>query len=115
MVLSETPDIYINDSLSTVDDPLFHICWGRQSCSSCLAGDVGCSWCPIVGDTFDYVFDLPNVRGECPAPFKENFMVSPTDPVELIDAVIDVPDCAKFTAMLCSNLLTASLVFYLRT
>ncbi|KOS45116.1 hypothetical protein ACN38_g3968 [Penicillium nordicum] len=29
-------------------DPLFHVCWGRQSCSSCLTGDVACSWCAIV-------------------------------------------------------------------
>ncbi|KAJ5620465.1 hypothetical protein N7510_004449 [Penicillium lagena] len=28
-------------------DPLFHVCWRRQSCSSCLSGDVACSWCPI--------------------------------------------------------------------
>ncbi|KAJ5419242.1 uncharacterized protein N7487_002792 [Penicillium crustosum] len=28
-------------------DPLFHVCWGRQSCSSCLTGDVACSWCAI--------------------------------------------------------------------
>ncbi|KAJ5082274.1 hypothetical protein N7532_011317 [Penicillium argentinense] len=26
-------------------DPLFHVCWRRQSCSYCLAGDVACSWC----------------------------------------------------------------------
>ncbi|KAJ5382829.1 hypothetical protein N7517_000740 [Penicillium concentricum] len=28
-------------------DPLFHVCWGRQSCSSCLTGDIACSWCAI--------------------------------------------------------------------
>ncbi|KAJ5827160.1 hypothetical protein N7447_003923 [Penicillium robsamsonii] len=28
-------------------DPLFHVCWGRQSCSSCLTGEVACSWCAI--------------------------------------------------------------------
>ncbi|KAJ5420629.1 hypothetical protein N7465_003148 [Penicillium sp. CMV-2018d] len=28
-------------------DPLFHVCWGRQTCSSCLTGDVACSWCAI--------------------------------------------------------------------
>ncbi|KAJ5862762.1 hypothetical protein N7455_006830 [Penicillium solitum] len=28
-------------------DPLFHVCWGRQSCSSCLTGGVACSWCAI--------------------------------------------------------------------
>ncbi|KAJ5482048.1 hypothetical protein N7475_000860 [Penicillium sp. IBT 31633x] len=28
-------------------DPLFHVCWRRQSCSSCLTGDVACSWCAI--------------------------------------------------------------------
>lgn len=32
------------DVLDT-NDPLFHVCWRRQSCSHCLAGDVGCSWC----------------------------------------------------------------------
>ncbi|KAJ5578010.1 uncharacterized protein N7459_006974 [Penicillium hispanicum] len=30
-----------------VNDPLFYVCWRRQSCSHCLAGDVGCSWCAI--------------------------------------------------------------------
>ncbi|KAJ5158640.1 uncharacterized protein N7500_008291 [Penicillium coprophilum] len=29
------------------NDPLFHVCWRRQSCSSCLTGDVACSWCAI--------------------------------------------------------------------
>ncbi|KAJ5950907.1 uncharacterized protein N7479_009320 [Penicillium vulpinum] len=28
-------------------DPLFHVCWGRQLCSSCLIDDVSCSWCAI--------------------------------------------------------------------
>ena len=28
-------------------DPLFHVCWGRQSCPSCLTGNVACSWCAI--------------------------------------------------------------------
>ncbi|KAJ6143277.1 hypothetical protein N7471_002730 [Penicillium samsonianum] len=28
-------------------DPVFHACWGRQSCSSCLTGDIACSWCAI--------------------------------------------------------------------
>lgn len=43
-----------NHSISTeafdiadTSDPLFHVCWRRQSCSSCLAGDVACSWCAI--------------------------------------------------------------------
>ncbi|EKV17647.1 hypothetical protein PDIP_30600 [Penicillium digitatum Pd1] len=30
-----------------LSDPLFHVCWGRHSCSSCLIGDVDCSWCAI--------------------------------------------------------------------
>ncbi|KAJ5838113.1 uncharacterized protein N7525_003301 [Penicillium rubens] len=34
-------------SLNDPSDPLFHVCWGRQSCSSCLTGDVACSWCAI--------------------------------------------------------------------
>jgi hypothetical protein len=40
-------------SLDTLDtnDPLFHACWRRQSCSYCLAGDVACSWCATVCDT----------------------------------------------------------------
>ncbi|KAJ5135701.1 uncharacterized protein N7515_004979 [Penicillium bovifimosum] len=29
------------------NDPLFHVCWRRQSCSYCLTGDVPCSWCAI--------------------------------------------------------------------
>ncbi|KAJ5185391.1 hypothetical protein N7472_010231 [Penicillium cf. griseofulvum] len=33
--------------LNNPSDPLFHICWGRQSCSSCLHGDAACSWCAI--------------------------------------------------------------------
>ncbi|KAJ5314086.1 uncharacterized protein N7443_000970, partial [Penicillium atrosanguineum] len=37
----------LRDVLET-SDPLFNICWSRQSCSSCLAGDVACSWCAIV-------------------------------------------------------------------
>jgi hypothetical protein len=37
------------NSLDT-SDPLFHLCWQRQSCSTCLAGDDPCSWCAIVGD-----------------------------------------------------------------
>ncbi|KAJ5147438.1 hypothetical protein N7526_000790 [Penicillium atrosanguineum] len=36
----------LRDVLET-SDPLFNICWSRQSCSSCLAGDVACSWCAI--------------------------------------------------------------------
>jgi len=47
-----------NHSISTeafditdTSDPLFHVCWRRQSCSSCLAGDVACSWCAIVCTT----------------------------------------------------------------
>ncbi|OJJ49762.1 hypothetical protein ASPZODRAFT_47209, partial [Penicilliopsis zonata CBS 506.65] len=28
-------------------DPLFSVCWSRQSCGSCLAGDFACSWCPF--------------------------------------------------------------------
>ncbi|KAJ5166772.1 uncharacterized protein N7482_005553 [Penicillium canariense] len=35
------------DASSILDDPIFHVCWRRQSCSSCLTGDVGCSWCAI--------------------------------------------------------------------
>ncbi|KAJ5975452.1 hypothetical protein N7481_009159, partial [Penicillium waksmanii] len=42
---SESESLYL--SLDTLDtnDPLFHVCWRRQSCSYCLAGDVACSWC----------------------------------------------------------------------
>ncbi|RAK97003.1 uncharacterized protein BO80DRAFT_199674 [Aspergillus ibericus CBS 121593] len=29
-------------------DPLFYLCWRRQSCNSCLKGDVPCSWCAVV-------------------------------------------------------------------
>ncbi|KAJ5301777.1 hypothetical protein N7508_006640 [Penicillium antarcticum] len=29
------------------NDALFHVCWRRQSCLNCLAGDVPCSWCAI--------------------------------------------------------------------
>ncbi|KAJ5682200.1 hypothetical protein N7462_005365, partial [Penicillium macrosclerotiorum] len=36
-----------NNPLSTLEDLLFHVCWRRQSCSQCLAGDVACSWCAI--------------------------------------------------------------------
>jgi hypothetical protein len=49
---------YSNDSLIAFDESLFHVCWRRQSCSSCLEGDVRCSWCPIVGRTVYYVVDL---------------------------------------------------------
>ncbi|KAF9889756.1 hypothetical protein FE257_007062 [Aspergillus nanangensis] len=28
-------------------DPLFYLCWRRQSCKWCLQGDVPCSWCAI--------------------------------------------------------------------
>ncbi|KAJ5364948.1 uncharacterized protein N7496_010661 [Penicillium cataractarum] len=44
----ETTGRYSNISRGISDDLLFRLCWRRQSCSSCLAGDVGCSWCPIV-------------------------------------------------------------------
>ncbi|KAJ5561875.1 hypothetical protein N7535_003662 [Penicillium sp. DV-2018c] len=40
------------------DDPLFHACWRRQSCSYCLTGDIPCSWCAIVGQTVSSM-DLP--------------------------------------------------------
>ncbi|KAJ5097037.1 hypothetical protein N7456_007758 [Penicillium angulare] len=41
-----------NSNISALDtikgfDPQFYICWRRQSCSECLAGDVDCSWCAI--------------------------------------------------------------------
>ncbi|KAL5356899.1 hypothetical protein BJX96DRAFT_133747 [Aspergillus floccosus] len=29
------------------DDPLFYICWRRQTCGWCLEGDAPCSWCPV--------------------------------------------------------------------
>lgn len=45
------------DSLDT-SVPLFDICWNRQSCSSCLAGDVPCSWCATVGKSISVVFSL---------------------------------------------------------
>ncbi|KAJ5628112.1 hypothetical protein N7490_010340 [Penicillium lividum] len=37
-----------NISLTESDDndPLFHLCWRRQSCSQCLT-EVNCSWCAI--------------------------------------------------------------------
>lgn len=37
----------LNSSQSN-DNGLFQLCWRRQSCSYCLAGDVACSWCAIV-------------------------------------------------------------------
>ncbi|KAJ5902200.1 hypothetical protein N7495_002728 [Penicillium taxi] len=44
---------YSNNPLHPLDsgDPMFKICWGRQSCSHCLSGDVGCSWCAIVSSS----------------------------------------------------------------
>ncbi|KAJ5767187.1 uncharacterized protein N7511_004803 [Penicillium nucicola] len=43
------PELLVNSSspLTTADDALFHVCWRRQSCLNCLAGDVPCSWCAI--------------------------------------------------------------------
>ncbi|GFN19017.1 metallopeptidase Mip1 [Aspergillus tubingensis] len=32
---------------STSTDPLFYLCWRRQSCNTCLKGDVPCSWCAV--------------------------------------------------------------------
>ncbi|KAJ5358875.1 uncharacterized protein N7496_011288 [Penicillium cataractarum] len=64
MAIDEKAGRYSNNSQGISDDPLFHLCWRRQSCTSCLAGDVGCSWCPIVGLTVYYVFDLPTCQGE---------------------------------------------------
>jgi hypothetical protein len=57
MALGGATGSYSNDSLA-FDDSLFYVCWRRQSCSSCLEGDIRCSWCPIVGQTVYYVFDL---------------------------------------------------------
>ncbi|KAL4894054.1 hypothetical protein BDV59DRAFT_21383 [Aspergillus ambiguus] len=28
-------------------DPLFYVCWRRQTCGWCLEGDVPCSWCAV--------------------------------------------------------------------
>ncbi|PYH39858.1 uncharacterized protein BO87DRAFT_372002 [Aspergillus neoniger CBS 115656] len=35
-------------STSSFTDPLFYLCWRRQSCNTCLKGDVPCSWCAVV-------------------------------------------------------------------
>ncbi|KAB8231558.1 uncharacterized protein BDW43DRAFT_140572 [Aspergillus alliaceus] len=29
------------------NDPLFYLCWRRQSCGWCLQGDAPCSWCSV--------------------------------------------------------------------
>ncbi|KAE8145337.1 hypothetical protein BDV25DRAFT_133871 [Aspergillus avenaceus] len=29
------------------NDPLFYLCWRRQSCGWCLQGDAPCSWCAV--------------------------------------------------------------------
>ncbi|KAE8350999.1 hypothetical protein BDV28DRAFT_27816 [Aspergillus coremiiformis] len=29
------------------NDPLFYLCWRRQSCGWCLQGDASCSWCSV--------------------------------------------------------------------
>ena len=34
------------------NDPLFYVCWRRQSCGWCLRGDVACSWCAVVNLPF---------------------------------------------------------------
>ncbi|KAJ6013442.1 hypothetical protein N7540_008033 [Penicillium herquei] len=36
-----------NTSALDIQDPIFHACWRRQSCSECLSGDIACSWCAI--------------------------------------------------------------------
>ncbi|KAJ5677201.1 uncharacterized protein N7477_002834 [Penicillium maclennaniae] len=47
--LKANPEHHRNNLQDVLDssDPLFNICWSRQSCSSCLRGDVACSWCAI--------------------------------------------------------------------
>ncbi|PYH68186.1 uncharacterized protein BO88DRAFT_444459 [Aspergillus vadensis CBS 113365] len=32
---------------SQTTDPLFYLCWRRQSCNTCLKGDIPCSWCAV--------------------------------------------------------------------
>ncbi|KAJ5204326.1 uncharacterized protein N7498_005205, partial [Penicillium cinerascens] len=61
MTLSNPPGNHSNSPLSVLDgsDPLFQICWRRQTCSSCLTGDVPCSWCAISSTCVPNTSHLP--------------------------------------------------------
>lgn len=43
------------------DDPLFYVCWRRQSCGWCLEGDAACSWCAVVNLLFIAYFSNRSV------------------------------------------------------
>ncbi|KAJ6109228.1 hypothetical protein N7486_001462 [Penicillium sp. IBT 16267x] len=47
MALDEQPNNISALTESDDSDPLFYLCWRRQSCSECLTDEVSCSWCAI--------------------------------------------------------------------
>ncbi|KAJ9217881.1 hypothetical protein DTO166G4_272 [Paecilomyces variotii] len=64
-------------------DPLFHICWRRQSCGSCLTGDVPCSWCPFSSTCVPNPSRIPifspfQSRNVCPLGSKERWEIRTT-------------------------------------
>ncbi|PLB43764.1 hypothetical protein P170DRAFT_480723 [Aspergillus steynii IBT 23096] len=40
-------------------DPLFYVCWRRQSCRWCLEGDAACSWCAVTSTCVPNSAHLP--------------------------------------------------------
>ncbi|KAJ5794050.1 hypothetical protein N7457_000649 [Penicillium paradoxum] len=56
---------------SDPSDPFFHICWRRQSCSSCLTGDVACSWCAIVSQRLPLL-----IKYQLPAQFSRTILAT---------------------------------------
>lgn len=59
-ILNDSTGNHSAGPLNALDasDPLFHVCWRRQPCSYCLAGDVACSWCAIVGYTVEILWSI---------------------------------------------------------
>ncbi|KAJ5332581.1 uncharacterized protein N7506_006364 [Penicillium brevicompactum] len=65
------------NSLDTTD-PLFYLCWRRQSCSSCLSGTEPCSWCAISSTCVPNTARVPifapiGAEGICPLGSKERW------------------------------------------
>ncbi|PLB35427.1 uncharacterized protein BDW47DRAFT_128091 [Aspergillus candidus] len=63
---------------SDIDDPLFRICWRRQSCGWCLEGDVPCSWCAVTSTCVPNPSHFPILApvlntGICPLGQKERW------------------------------------------
>ncbi|OJJ35414.1 hypothetical protein ASPWEDRAFT_111299 [Aspergillus wentii DTO 134E9] len=63
-------------SLDENNDPLFYVCWRRQSCQGCLAGDAPCSWCAISSTCVPNQHHLPifspfHSSSICPLPTEQ--------------------------------------------